>query len=260
MSDYNYLPVSDGSGDASLMHLTANRTHGSTVFTVDSVIGVPLDFIGTVGTLLSSGFIDPTTKLDFKGHVSGSTLVLDAWEPGSVDPSGGSTSGQVVVVKPNTGWANRVATFIKNATNFGTPEDHYVATLHSTDVETATLTSSGNLTVGGNLLVTGTSRHATTNAASASTLTPTTQITTLTALAAGLTINVPSFTAYDGLSLVIRIMDNGSAQSLTFASGYTNVSGLATPSATVAGKLLTIGAIYNTNTSKWEIQGINQST
>jgi hypothetical protein len=59
--------------------------------------------------------------------------------------------------------------------------------------------------------------------------------------------------------MIIRIKDNGTAQSLSFAAGYSNVSGLSTPTATVAGKLLTIGAMYNSATSKWEIQGINQS-
>lgn len=121
MTDYNYLPASDGTGDASLMHLTANRSIGSTTYVVDSVVGVPANFLGTCGTLLADGFIDPTTITNFKGHVSGATLIIDGFEPGSLD--GGNTSGQVIVIKPTTGWSNRVAAFIKNATNWGTPEN-----------------------------------------------------------------------------------------------------------------------------------------
>lgn len=118
--DYNYLPASDGTGDASLMHVQSTRTIGSTIINVDSVVGVPLDFIATSGTLLATGFIDPTTKTDFKGHVSSLTLVIDSFEPGSTDI--GNSAGQVVVIKPTTGWANRVAQFIKDMTGFGTPE------------------------------------------------------------------------------------------------------------------------------------------
>lgn len=95
--------------------------------------GVPAKFIGTYGTLLASGLLDPTTKRDFKGHVSGSDLVIDAFEPGNVDA--GNLQGQVVIVKPNTGWANRVAKFIQNATGTGTPENHTVAALSATDID-----------------------------------------------------------------------------------------------------------------------------
>src|SRR5258708_6099368 len=99
MADYQYLPASDGTGDASLMHLTSNRANGSIIFAVDSVVGVPPFFIGTCGTQLATGFIDPATKIDFKGHVSGATLIIDAFEPGSVDPVSGNVSGQVIIVK-----------------------------------------------------------------------------------------------------------------------------------------------------------------
>ena len=126
-ADYDYLPASDGTGDASLMHVTATRLIGGTTLTVDTVAGVPAKFIGTTGNLLSTGFIDPATKIDFKGHIDTGHIVIDGFEPGSADA--GNTIGQVVVVKPNTGWANRVANFIKNATGYGTPEDHIVANL-----------------------------------------------------------------------------------------------------------------------------------
>lgn len=263
MSDYQYLAVSDGTGDASLMHLTANRSTGSTVYPVDSVVGVPTKFIATAGTLLASGFIDPTTETNFKGHVSGATLVVDSFAPGSTDA--GNTSGQVVVIKPNTYWAELIAAFIMNATNYGTPENHYVAIMNAASaiisgaVTAASATLSGALTVGANLTVTGQSSVVSASVTSGATITPSSQMYNVTALAVAATIAVPSFTATDGLGVILRIKDTGTAQALTFASGYTNVSGIATPTTTVAGKLLTVGAIYSSATSKWEIQGVNQS-
>lgn len=259
MADYDYLPASNGSGDAALMHIMASRTVGSTTIQVDAITNVPTKFIGTYGTLLPSGLIDPTDKRDFKGHTIDSTHIgIDAFEPGSTD-NGNTATGQVVVVKPATGWANRVASFIKNATNFGTPENLYAAIINAASaVLTGALSIGGDLTVTGNTALTGTFRTTPASVASGSTITPTKQIYNVTALAVAATIAVPSFAANDGMSLLLRIKDNGTGQALTFASGYTNVSGLDTPTTTVASKLLTIGAIYNSSTSKWEIQGINQ--
>jgi hypothetical protein len=259
MADYDYLPASNGSGDATLMHIMAARTIGATTIQVDSITNVPSKFIGTYGTLLASGLIDPTTKRDFKGHTIDATHVgIDAFEPGSTD-AGNLATGQVIVIKPNTGFANRIATFIKNATNFGTPENIWVAILTAASaVISGTLSVGSDLTVTGNTVFTGTARITAASTASGSTITPTKQVYTVTALAANATIAVPSFTAADGMSLLLRIKDNGTARTLTFNSGYTNVSGLATPTTTVISKLLTIGAVYNSATSKWEIQGINQ--
>lgn len=118
--DYDFLSVSDGTGDASLMHIGSTRLSGATTIDVDTVVGVSDKFIGTYGDLLASGFLDPATKRDFIGHVDGGNLEIDDFEPGSIDE--GNVEGQVVIVKPTTGWANRVASFIQNATGFGTPE------------------------------------------------------------------------------------------------------------------------------------------
>lgn len=262
MADYDYLPASDGSGDAALMHITAARTVGATTITVDTVSGVPAKFIATSGALLPSGLLNPTGLTNFKGHTSGGALQIDAYEPGSTDV--GHSIGQVVIIKPTTGWANRIASFIKNATNTGTPENHYVAVLSAASaaiagaISAASAAISGALTVGGGLTVTGQSRVVAASVASGATITPTSQIYSVTALAVATTIAVPSFASADGLTGIIRIKDNGGAQGLTFAAGYSNVSGLSTPTTTVAGKLLTIGYMYNATTSKWEIQGLNQ--
>jgi hypothetical protein len=145
MADYDFLPASDGTGDAALMHVTAVRTAGATTIAVDTITKVPAKFIASYGTLLPTGYLDPTTKRDLKGHLSGANLIIDAFEPGSTD--NGNTIGQVVIIKPNTGWANRVAQFVKNSTGFGTPEPHTVSTMNA----------SGLITAGAGLTVTGAS-------------------------------------------------------------------------------------------------------
>ncbi len=123
---------------------------------------------------------------------------------------------------------------------------------------TGNVAITGNADVSGNLVVTGTSRVLSATIASGATITPTAQIYDVTALAVTAAVAVPSFTAANGMALILRIRDNGTARALSFNVGYTNVSGLDTPTATIANKLLTIGAMYNSTTSKWEIQGINQ--
>lgn len=65
----------------------------------------------------------------------------------------------------------------------------------------------------------------------------------------------PSGTPTDGQGLIIRVVDNGTARSLSFASGtggYT-AGGVALPSTTTTGKYLHLGFIYNTSNSlnKW---------
>jgi hypothetical protein len=134
--NYDFLKASNGSGDAALMHVQTLRLAGSATIDVDTIVNVPTKFIGTWGTLLSNGLIDGATKRDFRGHVSGSDLVIDAMEPGSTD--GGNTVGQVVVVKPTTGWTNRVAGFIMNAKNLGTPEALYVSDLTAGNITAST--------------------------------------------------------------------------------------------------------------------------
>lgn len=262
MAQEDFLSVSNGSGDAALMHIETDRLTGATTIDVDTVTNVPAKFIGTYGTLGPNGLITDATRRNFRGHTSGGNLIIDAFEPGSTDA--GNTAGQVVIIKPTTGWANRIATFIQNAKNFGTPEAVWFAAITAASaalsgaLSAASAAISGALTVGGNLEVTGTSRVIAATVASAATITPSSQVYDVTALAVTAAIAVPSFTPQNGMSMILRIKDNGTARAISFASGYTNVSGLDTPTTTVISKLLTIGAIYNSATSKWEIQGINQ--
>lgn len=244
-------------------------------------------FISTLGSTISSGAsVVPLT--DITGLVNGSTFV-GIIEPagakqqvftGIVDTGGNqitgvkwtrgtnvSHSGGVTVVDYITGTVINMLTKWA-AVQHNDDGSHSAVTAASVAISgalsAASSTISGNETVGGTLSVTGnstftgTTRTVPTVITSASTITPSSQIYDVTALGVPATIAVPSFTAANGQALIIRIKDDGTARALTFASGYTNVSGLDTPTTTVAGKLLTIGALYNSATSKWEIQGINQ--
>jgi fructose-specific component phosphotransferase system IIB-like protein len=94
-----------------------------------------------------------------------------------------------------------------------------------------------------------------TSAASASSLTPdisTTDIYAYTALAANLTINAPTGTPVDGEKLMFRILDNGTARTLTWNATFTSM-GISIPTTTVANKTTYVGAIYNANNTRWDV-------
>ena len=97
--------------------------------------------------------------------------------------------------------------------------------------------------------------------ASASSITPTGNYKEneyyVTALADDLTINAPSGTASNGNTLLIRIKDNGTSRALTWNAIYTFI-GTTKPETTVISKVLYIGAIYNSTSSKWEVVSVNE--
>jgi hypothetical protein len=96
------------------------------------------------------------------------------------------------------------------------------------------------------------------SAASASSLTPsiaTADVYAYTALAAGLTINIPVGTPLDGDKLIFRLLDNGTSRALTWdttSTGYT-VIGVTLPTATTVSKTTYVGCIYNANNTRWDV-------
>jgi hypothetical protein len=109
MSSYNYLKASDGTGNAVLAHVTLARLAAATVLKVDSVSKWPAGgFIATVGTLDGTGFLTPASITEFTGHITGSDIIIDGFEAGFTDL--GNSSGQIVIIKQTTGWANSVVT------------------------------------------------------------------------------------------------------------------------------------------------------
>lgn len=91
----------------------------------------------------------------------------------------------------------------------------------------------------------------------ATTITPDSDIVSITALAANATIAAPSVTLFDGRSIVLRIKDNGTARTLTWNAIYRNI-GVTRPSSTTANKTMYIAMRYNADASKWDILSISR--
>jgi hypothetical protein len=79
----------------------------------------------------------------------------------------------------------------------------------------------------------------------------------VTALAQSATIAAPSGSPQDGAKLVIRILDNGTAQSLTWNAIYQTV-GTTLPTTTVANQIIYVGCIYNSQSSSWNVVSVAQ--
>ena len=76
----------------------------------------------------------------------------------------------------------------------------------------------------------------------------------ITALAANLTINLPSGTAKDGQTILIDITDNGTSRTLTWNGSY--VEFVTAPTATVINKSVLVGLRYSGSRTQWEIVSI----
>lgn len=102
---------------------------------------------------------------------------------------------------------------------------------------------------------------------SAATLTPNNDSNSyfVTALATAATISAPAIspqltTTPDGMPLIIRIRDNGTARALTWTttSGGYRAVGVTLPTTTVANKVLYVGCKYNSVSSFWDVIAVAQ--
>lgn len=105
------------------------------------------------------------------------------------------------------------------------------------------------------------SSNAVPTSSTASSATPTPDSTKgqfeVTALAAGATFAAPSGSPVDAQKMVIRIKDNGGAQTLAWNAVY-RALGVTLPTTTVAGKTLYLGIIYNGADSVWDVVALAQ--
>lgn len=94
---------------------------------------------------------------------------------------------------------------------------------------------------------------------SSATVTPTfdDDIVLITAQAAGLTLANPTGTAIDGLGMVIRIKDNGTARSISYGTQYRAI-GVTLPTTTVTSKTLYLGMVFNNADTKWDVLAVGQ--
>lgn len=111
------LKASAGSGNASVATVQVLRAPGASTIKVNTVSGIPTNFIGSMGT--PHTFTDPVTSevitiiseattIDFSGHVDTGDLIIDSLAPGYTD-SLGSKVGDIVIIKPTTAYADNLA-------------------------------------------------------------------------------------------------------------------------------------------------------
>lgn len=94
-----------------------------------------------------------------------------------------------------------------------------------------------------------------TTTTSTATLTPVatgSQQYNLTAQAVNLTIAAPTGTPIDAQRLMFRILDNGTARTITWNATYTAI-GIALPTTTVVNKTTYVGCTYNANNVRWDV-------
>lgn len=87
--------------------------------------------------------------------------------------------------------------------------------------------------------------------------TSTTDMYTVTALAAAMTINAPTGSPVQGRKLTIRIKDNGTARALTWNAIFRAI-GVTLPTTTTISKTLYVGFIYNSTDTKWDCVAVNE--
>jgi hypothetical protein len=100
--------------------------------------------------------------------------------------------------------------------------------------------------------------------ASTSTLTPeidTYNAFTITALASNLTIaNHSTSTPTDFEMIKIRILDNGTARTISFGTNYVARAGVSLPTTTTVSKLLEMAFEWNSSLSKWVLLASGQES
>ena len=94
--------------------------------------------------------------------------------------------------------------------------------------------------------------------ASSATVTPTStnDLVKITAQAAGLTIANPTGTMSEGQAMIIRIKDDGTAQTIAFDTNYRAI-GVTLPTTTTISKTIYIGLVWNDTDTKFDVLGIN---
>jgi hypothetical protein len=80
----------------------------------------------------------------------------------------------------------------------------------------------------------------------------------ITAQSGNLLFNTPTGSWTQSQVLMIRIKDNGTASSLTWATGFTQGSNVTLPTTTLSNKLLYIGFIYDGDSTKFDLVATTQ--
>ncbi len=115
--ELEHLRASDGTGEAVLAHVDANRIIGSTVLSLDNVDNWNSKCIVVTGTPNANGYIDSAGMTIMYGHLNAGDFIIDGYAPGYTDQ--GNNTTQIAIVKMTTNWADAAVNFIQQAAPAG---------------------------------------------------------------------------------------------------------------------------------------------
>lgn len=127
------------------------------------------------------------------------------------------------------------------------------------DNAAAMVTLTGSETLTNKNLVKNVSTNTVTSSATPSINTDTTDIFTITALAAAITSMTTNLsgTPVNGQKLIIRVKDDGTARAITWGASFVS-RGATLPTTTVLGKYTYCGFIYNSTAAVWDLIALSQ--
>jgi len=221
----------------------------------------------TIGLIVTNTGQGTTYTQGINGIADG---VSSSWKIGTRGTASGSTVRNIGVYGESAGNATGKSIGVYGLANVSQVENiagHFEATASGAGVAYGLQVSDGTQAIGKYLksitsdgkanwaYITPTVQ----TVASSATVTPvsTNDLVTVTAQATGLTLANPTGTFAEGQSLMIRIKDNGTAQTIAFGTNYRAI-GITLPTTTVISKTIYLGIIYNSTDAKWDILGLNQ--
>lgn len=250
MIDIAYIRGSNGSGEPPRATVTIARSSGATTLTVDAVTNWPAKFVATSGVLnVTTQVLNPSTIRVFKGRIQSGKIEIEAFAPGYTDT--GNAVGDVVVLKPNTKWADIIADSFADI-SVSIAVGGALTTAATTQTSTAAKTA---LQADANFRT----KPRTVTSTTTATLTPdisTANSYELNAQGSALTIAAPAGSANEKDVLLFFIKDNGTARAITWNAAYVNISGLTALTTTVVSKWSVVGCVYNATLAKWHIVSI----
>ena len=256
-------------GTTNTQTLTNKTISGATLTGTITATGATISSPTLTGTVTASGATitgGTTVNQTIQAPTLTGTITATGATINSPVITGGSTTNQTITTPAITGGTNinqtiTTPTLTGDVTASG-------ATINSPTL-TGTVTASGATITGGSLVnQTITNPTITTGSITAVRINPrvgsiassaTPSIDTdsydcysITALAADITSMTSglSGTPVNFQKLIIRIKDDGTARAITWGASF-EAKGTALPTTTVLGKVLTVGFIYDTVTSKW---------